>query len=175
VHVYVDGALAGGTLANRSRTDVGAVFPASGPNHGFDATFAATPGPHNVCTYAINDGPPDHTPLGCRPVTVIARNAPAPFGSLDVVARSGSTVRVAGWAIDPDTNDPIAVHVYVGPSGTATQADRSRTDVDAILHRGEQHGFEVVLPIPSGATSVCAYAINNLAGGVNTLLGCRTV
>jgi hypothetical protein len=63
----------------------------------------------------------------------------------------------------------------VGAAGTATQADRSRTDVDAILHRGDRHGFEFIVPIPGAPTQVCAYAINNLAGGANTLLGCRTV
>jgi hypothetical protein len=175
VHVYVDGRLAGGTTAHHTRSDVGAVFPASGSGHGFDATFDATPGPHTVCAYAINDGPPDHTLLGCRSLTVIARNAPPPFGMLDVVARSGTTVRVAGWAIDPDTNEPIAVHVYVGTAGVATTADRSRVDVDAVFHRGDRHGFDVVVPIPSAPTQVCAYGINNNEIGPNSLIGCRTV
>ena len=175
VHVYVDGKLAGGTPANRSRTDVGAAYPASGPFHGFDATFDAAPGPHTVCAYAINDGPPDHSLLGCRVLTVIARDAAAPFGSLDVVARSGTTVRVAGWAIDPDTNAPIAVHVYVGAAGVGVTADGSRTDVQAILNRGDRHGFDVTLSIPSALTQVCAYGINNNGLGPNTLLGCRTI
>jgi hypothetical protein len=128
-----------------------------------------------VCAYAINDGPPDNTWLGCKSLTVIARDAPAPFGSLDVVTRSGTTVRAVGWAIDPDTNDPIAVHVYVGAVGTPTTADGSRTDVDAILHRGDRHGFDVTLPIATTPTQVCAYGINNNGIGPHTLLGCRTV
>ena len=175
VHVYVDGKLAGGTPANRNRGDVGAIFPGSGPFHGFEATFNAAPGPHNVCAYAINDGPPDHTLLACRSLTVIPRDAAAPVGSVDLVVRSGGTVRVAGWSLDPDTNEPIAVHVYVGPAGTATTADRSRADIQAILNRGDRHGFDVVLPIPNGPTQVCAYGINNNAVGPNALLGCRTV
>jgi hypothetical protein len=175
VHVYVDGILAGGTPANRTRGDVGATFPASGPNHGFDATFAAAPGIHNVCAYAINDGPPDHTLLACRSLTVVPASAAAPVGSVDLVARSGSTVRVAGWSLDPDTNEPIAVHIYVGQVGTATNADRSRADIQAILNRGDRHGFDVTLSIPSALTQVCAYGINNSGVGPNTLLGCRTV
>jgi hypothetical protein len=175
VHVYVDGKLAGGAPANRNRGDVGAIFPASGPFHGFEATFDAAPGPHTVCAYAINDGPPDHTLLACRTLTVIARDAAAPVGSVDLVVRSGATVRVAGWSLDPDTNAPIAVHVYVGPAGTAVTADRSRADIQAILNRGDRHGYDVVLPIPGALTQVCVYGINNNGVGPNTLLGCRTV
>ena len=175
VHVYVDGVLAGGTPANRSRTDVGAVFPGYGDRHGFEGTFAATPGVHTVCAYAINDGPPDHTLLACRSLTVIARDAAAPFGSLDVIARSGTSVRVAGWAIDPDTNAPIPVHVYIGASGIAINADRSRSDVGAAFHKGDNHGFDAVLPIGTAPTQVCAYGINNNGVGPHTLLGCRTV
>jgi hypothetical protein len=175
VHVYVDGKLAGGTPANRNRGDIGAIFPASGPFHGFDANFDAPPGPHNVCAYAINDGPPDHTLLACRSVTIVPRDAAGPVGSVDLVSRSGATVRVAGWSLDPDTNDPIAVHIYVGQAGTAATADRSRADIQAILNRGDRHGFDVTLPIPGALTQVCVYGINNSGVGPNALLGCRTV
>ncbi|MEO5842313.1 MAG: SpoIID/LytB domain-containing protein [Acidimicrobiales bacterium] len=175
VHVYVDGKIAGGVAANRNRGDVGAIFPGAGPFHGFEATFDAAPGLHNVCAYAINDGPPDHTLLACRTLTVVPRDAAAPVGSVDLVSRSGTTVRVAGWSLDPDTNEPIAVHIYVGPAGTATTADRQRADIQAILNRGDRHGFDVTLSIPTVPTQVCAYGINNNAVGPNALLGCRTV
>ena len=75
----------------------------------------------------------------------------------------------------PDTNEPISVHVYVGTAGTAITADRSRADVQAVLNRGDRHGFDVVLPIPNGLTQVCVYAINNNAVGPHTLLACRAV
>ncbi|HUP73219.1 MAG TPA: SpoIID/LytB domain-containing protein [Acidimicrobiales bacterium] len=175
VHVWVDGRIAIGSTANGNRSDVGAVYPGSGPFHGFDATFDATPGVHTVCVYAINDGPPDHTALGCRSVTVVARNVAAPFGSIDLVARSGGTVRVAGWVLDPDTNAPIDVHVYVGAAGVGLPADRPRPDVQAAFGRGEQHGFDVVVPIPSALTQVCVYGINNNGVGPNQQIGCRVV
>ena len=175
VHVYVDAKIAGGTRADRARSDVGALFPASGPNHGFDASFAAAPGPHNVCAYAINDGPADHTFLGCKTMTVTPKDSTPPVGAVDVVARSNGNVRVAGWALDPDDNAPIAVHVYVGTSGTAVTADRSRADVQAALNRGDRHGYDVTLPIPTNRTQVCVYGINNSGVGPNPLIGCRTV
>ena len=84
-----------------------------------------------------------------------------PFGSLDAVTRTGGTIRVAGWAIDPDTAAPIPVHVYVGSSGSATTADQSRTDLAAIYPGyGAAHGYVTNVPDPGGAVTVCAYAIN---------------
>jgi hypothetical protein len=71
VHVYVDGLGRGALDAALPRPDVGAVFPAYGPNHGFRATFPAASGPRQVCVYAINVGPGTVNPrLGCRTVTV---------------------------------------------------------------------------------------------------------
>jgi hypothetical protein len=71
VHVYVDGRLVTGFVANGSRPDVGQVFPAFGPNRGFGGYVASGPGAHTVCVYAINDnlvGP--HRAVGCRNVVV---------------------------------------------------------------------------------------------------------
>ena len=175
VHVYIDGRLAGGATANRERADVGTAFPSYGPRHGFDATFAAAPGPHTACVYGINDGPNDHTLLGCLNVTVVPRDAAAPFGSLDVVRRVNGGIRFEGWAIDPDTNAPIDVHLYVGSIGVGVKADRARTDVDRAYRRGPNHGFDWVVAAPAGPQQACAYAINNNGAGPHTLLGCRTV
>lgn len=68
VHVYVDGAGAAVVTAASHRPDVGAAYPAFGPDHGFDLTVAATPSPHTVCIYAINVGPGSNSLLGCRKV-----------------------------------------------------------------------------------------------------------
>jgi hypothetical protein len=99
----------------------------------------------------------------------------APFGSLDVVALGDRTVRVAGWAIDPDDDAPIAVHVYVDDRGTALDADIARPDVAAAFPgSGDRHGFDAAVAMDPGVHRVCAYAIDR--GGVsNTTLGCRIV
>ena len=70
VQMYVDGRANALTWANRSRPDVGAAFPAAGPNHGYTVAMAATPGRHTVCLYAINTGPGASRQLGCRAVSV---------------------------------------------------------------------------------------------------------
>jgi hypothetical protein len=173
VHVYVDGAN-NPLVASDPRPDVGAVLPALGPDRGFAASISATPGRHDVCAFAINDnliGP--HTPLGCRSVTVDVPNGARPFGSLDVVSSGATTVTVAGWAIDPDTDQAVAVHVYVGANGTAITADGERPDLAAAFPSfGALHGFTETVPATPGA-NVCVYAINDNPVAPHTELGCR--
>lgn len=58
-------------VANKSRPDVAAAFPALGPLHGFDVTVAARPGTYPVCIVANNNymyGAPRL--LGCVTVKV---------------------------------------------------------------------------------------------------------
>ncbi len=70
VQMYIDSRANTVTWAGQPRPDVGAVFPAAGPNHGYSLTMATTPGSHTVCLYAINTGPGTSRPLGCRAVNV---------------------------------------------------------------------------------------------------------
>ncbi|GAA2224735.1 hypothetical protein GCM10009851_05280 [Herbiconiux moechotypicola] len=105
---------------------------------------------------------------GCGPV-----GSAAPFGAFDAVDSASGGVFVRGWAIDPDTNDPIDVHVYVnGVMRAAARADQSRPDVDAVHHRGEFHGYSVYLDSGAGAGNITVYAIN-AGGGVNPELGTK--
>ena len=102
-----------------------------------------------------------------------------PFGSVNV-ARSGSeAIEVAGWTIDPDTNDPIDVHFYVdGRWGGQTTANVARPDVGrAVPGYGNAHGFTArIARLTPGVRQVCAYAINvGPFGSTNPLLGCREV
>jgi SpoIID/LytB domain protein len=167
VHVYVDGA--GVALnANGDRPDVGAAFAGSGNAHGFNALVRAAPGNHRVCLYAINVRGGGNSLLECRTVFVPSN----PFGNIDVVASGAGGLRVAGWAIDPNTAEPIDVHVYVGPAGTAVHADRPRPDLAGPFpSAGTAHGFDTTVAGASGQ-SVCVYAINS-GPGANVLLGCR--
>lgn len=110
-------------------------------------------------------------------LTGSGRGAGAPFGSLDSVTSHGTSISIGGWAIDPDTTDPIDVHVYVdGQWGAAATAAVERPDVDSSLSGffGPDHGFSITLPSTVGTHSVCVYAIDP-ATGTNPLLGCRNV
>jgi hypothetical protein len=174
VHAYVDDRYAGQARADRSRPDVAAAFPGQGPSRGYDVVVPALPGARRVCTYALNAGPHGTTNplLGCRTLDL---PDDVPFGHLDTVGRVPGGVRVTGWAIDPDVVGPIDVHVYVnGLPVRAVRAEGHRPDVAAVHPAyGPAHGYDVVVPAPSGAT-VCVYAINTAPAGPNPLLGCRS-
>ncbi|MEJ5254339.1 MAG: glycoside hydrolase family 25 protein [Acidimicrobiales bacterium] len=174
VHVYVNGRWAGSATADRNRPDVGAVFGYYGPLHGFDVKVPPTAdGTHRVCVYGINLGFGGNAPVGCRTFTVNR----SPFGNVDAATRVGDLVRFQGWVIDPDTTAPIAVHAYVnGAWGGAFSADVPRPDVAAVYpEAGPNHGFDLAIPVGSGARQVCLYAINVGLGATNPLLGCRTL
>lgn len=169
VHVYVDGR-ATVLRADGYRPDVGAAYR-RGDRHGFNGSVAAADGTHQVCLYLINQPSGTNPLLGCR--TVVVANA-TPVGSWDLAVGVVDGVRVAGWTLDPDTDDPIDLHVYVDGRATVVRADRARPDVAALYRRGERHGFDTRVDAASGAHDVCLYAINAPAG-TNPLLGCRVV
>jgi SpoIID/LytB domain protein len=168
VHVYVDGVMRAAVRADGARGDVAGAFPSYGANHGFSAVVEAGSGNHQVCIYAINAGPGANRQLGCRTAAVAAD----PFGSIDSAVRTlDGRWAVRGWTIDPNTNGPIDVHVYVdGQLRGVTPADIPRGDVaGAYPGTGLDHGFELLV---AGGQRVCVYAVN--AGpGRNTELGCR--
>lgn len=174
VHVYVDGT---GYALNASgdRSDIASIFPAYGAKHGFSARVPATPGNHTVCAYGIDTvAPGANNSLGCKTVRVPSGS---PTGSLDLAYSAYGLIRVAGWALDPDTAASTQVHVYVNNVGTALNANLSRPDIAAVFPgAGDLHGFDaVVRRVGSGPNTVCAYAIDIVAPGNNVSLGCRTL
>jgi hypothetical protein len=70
VQMYIDGRANALAWADQPRPDVGAVYPAAGPNHGYSLTMQTTSGLHTVCLYAINNGPGTSRGIGCRVVNV---------------------------------------------------------------------------------------------------------
>lgn len=172
VHGYVGDAGAG-TTASRARSDVGAVYPRFGPNHGYEVLVPVTPGNHDVCAYGINTGSGGNAALRCQPVAVSSD----PLGRVDSLAASPTHVSIKGWALDPDTAGAIEVHVYVDGVGTNLGlASQQRSDVAAAYRGwGAAHGFGADIPVPNrGEHQICAYAINT-SHGSTTSLGCRTV
>jgi hypothetical protein len=101
-----------------------------------------------------------------------------PFGVFESATSNFGSITLGGWAIDPDTNDPIDVHVFVDwvDRGRHT-ANRSRPDVAAAVPGyGDRHGFSVNIGgIGTGPKQVCIWAVNvGPHGNENPLLGCRT-
>lgn len=172
VHVYV-GSTGTAVNADLDRPDVAGAYPGAGSRHGFDTRVKATgSGAVDICVYAINYGPGGTTVLGCWNRTAMSGS---PVGNLEAVTASNGSVTVSGWALDPDTADPVSVHLYVGATGTARTADGARQDIATVYPAyGARHGFSATLTSASGPQSVCAYAINVAVGG-NVLLGCKDV
>lgn len=175
VHVYANGRGTNLGPADAYRGDVGQAYPDWGSNHGFDAVIPwSEGGVVELCAYGINLGTGGNSLLACRRVEV----GHEPYGVLDVVERVAGGLRVAGWAIDPDTADPIDVHVYVNGTGfNLGPANIDRGDVGQRAPAyGGRHGFDTVLPWSApGAATACAYAINTGAGSNHTAIGCRSV
>ena len=100
----------------------------------------------------------------------------APIGHLDVAVSDGSSIRLVGWALDPDSFAPIEVKVSSRQVVTSHMADRSRPDVGAAFGLGDAHGFDVrTQSLPPGTNQVCLWAVNVGRGTQDRLLGCRDV
>jgi GH25 family lysozyme M1 (1,4-beta-N-acetylmuramidase) len=173
VHIYVDGAIAGSTLAGAARPDVGGAFPGFGSAHGFAFSAPVGPGTHTICAYAINAGAGNaNSLLGCR--TLVSN----PIGAVDVVAQEpGGAVRVSGWSFDPDTTGPVQVGMFVnGQPWASATAGEPRPDLAHALDLATtNHGFSVALQgLTTAPVEVCALAIN-VGSGSNQVIGCRTI
>lgn len=170
VDFYLNGTMIGRVAASGRRADVGAVYPAYGPNHGYDVVIPGNGG--TLCVYGIDPNGVANTLLGpgCRAVTS------APRGSLDTATAGLSGIRTTGWATAPSTAAAINVDFYLnGTMIGRLPAAGNRQDVGAVFpNHGPNHGFSTLLPGHSG--TVCVYGIDP-AGRENTLLGpgCRRV
>lgn len=111
-------------------------------------------------------GPTEFDPTGDEPI-----------GSLDVIHVAGSSVRVVGWAIDPNTTSPVVVSVGFGGRTFTTRADVTRADVGAAFPGyGSRHGFDFTTPsLGTERMPVCVWVENVGPGGRGRLLGCHTM
>ncbi|RZS57405.1 hypothetical protein EV141_1117 [Microcella putealis] len=173
INVTVNGQAQPAVRAELNRPDVGRAYPPYGNQHGFSIAVPLAVGSAEVCLTAVNAGRGSDTAMGCR---VVARASGSPTGNFESTATSPGSVRVQGWVLDPDTADGVDVHAYVdGRWAGSHRADRARNDVArAFPAYGASRGFDIVLPISGGQSSVCLYGIN-VRIGANSLLGCRIV
>lgn len=84
-------------------------------------------------------------------------------GVVDSVTASYDTVKVAGWALDPDSKANLAALVKVdGKDIGALNTDKSRPDVARLYPEwGTQRGFEGEFTVPGGGKhEVCVLAVS---------------
>jgi hypothetical protein len=167
-HLYLDGRFVEQIEASDDRPDL-ARF-GYGNDHGFDLQIPVDGGNHQVCLFGINVGVGESPLLRCLNVSV----ASDPVGSLDGAA--GDPVSVMGWAIDPNTKDPINVKIMVDGSTTkSVLANNSRPDLAPYYPAfGTSHGFNTSVTVNDGTHQVCAIAVND-GSGADRLLSCRSV
>jgi hypothetical protein len=158
---------------SRVRVTVGSSTRDVGVTAGkFSADVPAGAGSHLVCATSLDAAPGFRRDLGCAQV-----NAPGqPFGVLDVVSGSFETIRVGGWAMDPQTAGPVEVEVRRnGKLVMTASAGTVRQDLATKHARyGKAHGFGLDVPAVAGANDVCVRVLGVGAGG-NKDLGCRKV
>lgn len=175
VRVDVDGTRVTAT-ANGPRPDIGDAYPGFGDGHGYTVTVAIPVGLHQVCAYAIDapGTPGADVLLGCRVVSADG----FPVGVLDSVVTQPGLVRIAGWALDPDSAGPVPVTIDLdGRTVASAVATGNRPDVAAAFPAlGGAHGFTASFAAPTGVHQVCFRATNvpGTPGGSPTL-GCRSV
>ncbi|MBN9618334.1 MAG: hypothetical protein J0H43_01140, partial [Actinobacteria bacterium] len=114
--------------------------------------------------------------LACAPAVTepaTAAVAGAPYGYSDFMRAVPGGLHFAGWAIDPNTTQPITVYMTVdGRVVGSTPANRPRPDV-AKAHPGTglDHGYDTTLLLPEGQHTVCVWA-RNVGPGADTQLTC---
>ncbi len=186
VQVSIDGKRVKTRQAKRNTAGLDARYGV-GNNHGFRINVKATPGTHEVCVTAVGNvkGGPT-TGLGCKTVTVKTKtdddpkpdpSGDIPVGELEIVrvaSVSDPAIRVAGWALDPTSNDSINVAFDIDRQEAARSTARfERDDLDS-YGRGSAHGFDVTLPTTTGKHQVCVRAIS-ANGEVAVIIGCQDI
>ncbi len=127
-----------------------------GASPGFSTVISVAAGAHRVCVVATDDVGMSRPELGCADVTVVEE----PFGAIDAMTMTPGAIELVGWAIDPDTAEPVAVDVYVDRVHAASlAADVPRVDVgQANPGYGDAHGWQATVPTAPGPHEVCVYA-----------------
>jgi hypothetical protein len=173
VHVYIDGAFATAATADGDRPDVGTAY-GNGSAHGYNVAVDVPVGTHQLCVFGIDATGDANSLIECGLVTLTG----TPIGSVDRVELSGGNFRVVGWALDPDTVDPVQLHVYVNEQLTVLDANLPRPDVaNAYPGYGPDHGFDGIATIPASGQNggnLCVYAQNASGTPGETGGGCTT-
>ncbi len=172
LHVLINGRWAV-VNANAENQAVGPAYPAHGPNHGFGASIPADPGQNQVCVWAKNVGAGDDLKLACQNVQVPNGD---PSGEVKEIWGAAGSISAWGWAADPETSDPIDLHVRVdGTQWYVVRADSPYSAMPNLMPGvGLDHGFGMRIPATPGIHEVCIWAKNIGAGGDKRLI-CKNV
>ena len=168
-----NGSVVAETTTAIARPDISAQLPGVNAASGFTLSVPLTDGNNRICIYVRETTYGATTLLSCGDFAT--RNNPS--GRLESVELSGGSIRLRGWADDPNTYDPIPIHIYVNGVSSATTNGVVRPDIWALDERRSYYtGFDATVPVSGdGPFDVCAYGINVGPGSQNVSLGCQRV
>lgn len=164
VWLTVDG-VGSAALANlASPTAAITAYPEAkyGNSHGFLATVKASPGVHTICVW----GTSENRSYGCKSVTVPNYEV----GHLDSVTGTYGSITASGWSLDQRTNDSTYVWMTVDGAGSASRANLPLNWVDAMYHRGANHGFTATVKSVTGTHTACVWGTSETVS-----YGCSSV
>lgn len=146
---------------------------ATGPKPGYSFTGRlALPGPkfrpgdRTVCVRAKNIGRYGRdTVVGCATKEMDWN----PTVRLGTLTQRSPGAQVTGWAIDPDTNAPISVHIY----GDGTKLATVTAGDPATKHSG--HHYTATIPLSDGKHTVCVSAVNVRFGTGDSPQACKSI
>ncbi|MCM0640317.1 N-acetylmuramoyl-L-alanine amidase [Cellulomonas wangsupingiae] len=99
----------------------------------------------------------------------------SPLAIWESTSTTAGSVRVAGWAFDPESTQSLVVDVVVDGVSHPVLAGDDRPDVAAAYPgAGAAHGFRAEVPLAPGEHTVCPW-VRNVGNGADQLLGCRRV
>ncbi|GGL09122.1 hypothetical protein JOE58_001308 [Curtobacterium luteum] len=183
--LHVDGVRGATGTANAVRTDVEAVHPGWGSDVGLSVKLTGlTAGAHTVRVYFQDKPSGTWKSFGTKTVTVVDPPTTGATGKTGAVrgayesATAGTgTVRLAGWAIDPDRWDPVRYLLHVdGVRAGSGVANAVRTDVQKVHPDwGSDVGLAVTLTeLTPGKHTVRVY-YEDLPRGTWVSFGTKTV
>jgi cell wall-associated NlpC family hydrolase len=146
----------------------------------YNFTVPVPAGKHVVCVVTTNTGPGLRTVNGCvatplgRPLTAAQRAKQSPVGALTSSYATAKTLRLSGWASDPDlVNRRTLVVAYVDGSPVTTVPTApypGKRPVGA----GTVSKFDLTLSTASATHIACIWLVN-VGFGSNTTLGCKAL
>lgn len=141
----------------------------------FRLTMVLKSGTNKICAVGLNTlyGTHNSAPA-CKTITLALK----PIGAFESLTRAtgSANLAVTGWALDPDTTQPISVAVALdGASQGTVIANAPRTDIGTKYPAfGSKHGIAAIVRADGGEHRLCLTAVN-VGGGSNTSFGCKLI
>lgn len=98
-----------------------------------------------------------------------------PLGEWEVTTPGESAIDVAGWALDPDTQEAVTIRASAGDVVVDITTGTERLDIGELYpYYGNATGFAATVDVPAGDYDLCLTVVNS-GSGADVELGCQHV